>query len=113
MLDALSASEPAWQDCVTTLSSPVPDGKITVRLIAAHDETDRPVIETASVDHDHSTIADEALRECLRRTALDIAFESLPTNVPAVAVGFAIRVENGAVAGSEEREFSYLIDAAR
>ena len=110
LLEVLDGDLPAWQDCLTDDTT---DGVVRVRLIAAHDETPAPVIETADIDHDESTIADPKFRECLRQAALAMVFETLPDDVNAVAIGYAVRVANGAIAGSEGREFSYLRDEAR
>jgi len=112
LLDVLDTALPDWQRCIADISEPIADGAVTVRFIAAPDAADASevVIETADIDHDDTTIKHERLRQCFLEATAAMELYVIPDGVDAIAVGFAIRVENNAVAGTDSREFSFLRD---
>jgi len=120
LLEQLAEAEPLWEQCLheTVDTSDYMDGHATVRFIIAARgdsaitaaEPPGAVVELSEIDDEYTTITNAEFLECVRHSTGAMSFGALPDEVDAIAIGFQLVVENGAIAGSGGREFSLLRD---
>ncbi len=112
LLGQLSELDPILTACVSEAAARTPGlaGTVRVRFIYANGDAGGVVMELSEVDHEGTTIDDQALHACIAAAPREMDLPRLRADVDAISVGFGVSVVDGAYAGTEGREFSFLRD---
>lgn len=105
----VAANEPKLNECLAQAQArgDTGSGDATLTFIATK-KGDKIVIEDTGVDHDATTIKNDALVDCLHATSKALTFEGLPRNANGVFVTRTVKVENGTLVENKLVKFSYL-----
>jgi hypothetical protein len=103
--EQVEAIAPLVDACVASATGKL-DGTAAMSFIVAP-KGNEAVIEMTAVDYDGSTIQNEALLDCLHKTALQMRFAPTPDS-DAVVAKREVVVENGKVTTNRLVDFSYL-----
>ncbi len=109
--DQLKAAEPALTKCLQAhRGEPGVNGKAALTFIIARNSNEAPILETTGVDFDQSSVTNELLLGCLKRTAAVMAFDAIPDGVDAVSIGRTVVIEDGVMTEHRFTEYANLRD---
>lgn len=103
--EQVEAVAPLVEACVASATGKK-DGTAAMHFILAPKGTEA-VVELTAVDEDGTTIQNEAMLECMHKTALQMKFTPTPDS-DAVVAKREVVVENGKVTVNRLVDFSYL-----
>lgn len=86
------------------------NGKAALTFIIARSSNEAPILETTGVDFDQSSVTNELLLGCLKRTAAVMAFDAIPDGVDAVSIGRTVVIEDGVMTEHRFTEYANLRD---
>lgn len=105
--ELIAANEPHVKECIRTSGGGRESGEAVTTYIVAQ-RGDKVVIEETSADSDKTTLKNEALVECLHKTAMHMKFVGLPRQADAIIVTRSITLADGALADDKMVKFNYI-----
>jgi len=102
--EKIAANAPHVTAC---LGGSKPTGEATLTFIVAQ-KAGKIIVEQTDVDRDKTTLQDEALLECLHKTAQKIQLDGLPREAEAIIVTRVLTLQDGAITEDKPTKFSYL-----